>query len=684
MMFLHCYITVLLLAIGLCSLKAQEFLKAYGNDEYNSIDNSIYSDFYKSYYLYGTTNEDIPTVSRLDQNGNILWTRSYATGLYASDIAELHIRGQAAPDLVICMSRTGSYSDIIVMRIRGTDGAVVWSNVYAPESMVRFSHMVITSDSNILITGTYSGNSATFYAKLDPSGEAIWGKRYYSLVESQFAATGDIYPTQDGGVIGSCASPSSNGLFIVDSNGNLKAYKRTDTRYVFRRIERAENGFIISTLQEWDNRSINQGLLRVDENLNVMWSRRLNPVSPFLGSCSSCASPAAAQTPDGNFIYVQETALSGRIAYNVLKFSSSGQILLSKTFKNPDVFFSLLKTTANGKILISGSTNRSGLCLPSSPLNGIFGVTTENLDICEMNTITPRVQDWGITLTTLPFEQIDVTEVPVNKSAFSKDSRTITFNATEFCEDIANKVDLGPDINACIDEVSLNAGTGFSSYLWSTGATSPAITIRSSGTYSVAVTTICGTTLRDTINVSFGTSQIQISADKNPVKSGTTVTLSTPTAANQQYNWQPSAMVSDPNTPTVTAVITADTWFYLTVTDLNGCQSTDSILIEIISEEDSADIFIPSAFSPNGDGINDRLFVMTTIDGVSINYFRIYNRWGQMVYSVENVPANSRQNGWNGLFKSEPSPMDNYIYVAEATLPNGRKIMKKGGVLLIR
>jgi hypothetical protein len=55
-----------------------------------------------------------------------------------------------------------------------------------------------------------------------------------------------------------------------------------------------------------------------------------------------------------------------------------------------------------------------------------------------------------------------------------------------------------------------------------------------------------------------------------------------------------------------------------------------------------------------------------------------------MVFSVENVPANTRQYGWNGLFKSEPSPMDNYIYIAEATLPDGRKVVKKGGVLLIK
>jgi hypothetical protein len=163
-------------------------------------------------------------------------------------------------------------------------------------------------------------------------------------------------------------------------------------------------------------------------------------------------------------------------------------------------------------------------------------------------------------LTKLPFDQIDVTEVPVNKNSFSSDSRITIFNSAELCEDVTNKIDLGPDINACTDEISLYAGTGFSSNLWTTGATTPAINVRSGGTFSVAVTTVCGTTLRDTIRVSFGTTQIiKITPDSNPVKSGTTVTLSTQSGANHQYNWQPSALVSNPVAPGLIAVVTADT-----------------------------------------------------------------------------------------------------------------------------
>jgi gliding motility-associated-like protein len=83
-------------------------------------------------------------------------------------------------------------------------------------------------------------------------------------------------------------------------------------------------------------------------------------------------------------------------------------------------------------------------------------------------------------------------------------------------------------------------------------------------------------------------------------------------------------------------------------------QSTFSVLILPYTTID-----VPSAFTPNGDGINDLIFP----DGWGIrrlNYFRIYNRWGQLLFET-----NEYRKGWDGTFEGIPQNMDTYIYQAE-------------------
>jgi gliding motility-associated-like protein len=88
-------------------------------------------------------------------------------------------------------------------------------------------------------------------------------------------------------------------------------------------------------------------------------------------------------------------------------------------------------------------------------------------------------------------------------------------------------------------------------------------------------------------------------------------------------------------------------------------------------------IFLPNAFSPNGDGLND---VFNPI-GVSIENFHIeiYNQWGQQVFASNNI-----LNGWDGTFKSSPSPQGTYYYQLSATGTEGEKYSEKGTVLLMR
>ncbi len=105
-----------------------------------------------------------------------------------------------------------------------------------------------------------------------------------------------------------------------------------------------------------------------------------------------------------------------------------------------------------------------------------------------------------------------------------------------------------------------------------------------------------------------------------------------------------------------------------------GC--VDSTCLPISASVDPI-IDVVSAFTPNGDGVNDRAIVFGF--GVNTMVFRIYNRWGQLMFE-----SNNPRNGWDGIFKGKPQPMDAYAFTLEAELIDGEKVKRAGSITLIR
>ena len=91
-----------------------------------------------------------------------------------------------------------------------------------------------------------------------------------------------------------------------------------------------------------------------------------------------------------------------------------------------------------------------------------------------------------------------------------------------------------------------------------------------------------------------------------------------------------------------------------------------------------ADLIVPNAFTPNGDGNND-IFKPIPIGMKSVDIFRVYNRWGQMLYSGTGNGA-----GWNGKFVGRPQEAATYIWYAEGVDYLNNKLKRKGSVILIR
>lgn len=140
------------------------------------------------------------------------------------------------------------------------------------------------------------------------------------------------------------------------------------------------------------------------------------------------------------------------------------------------------------------------------------------------------------------------------------------------------------------------------------------------------------------------------------------------------YSWSPVGSLSDPNIVNPVASPTEPTRYYVVGVAQNSCRSIDSVFVAIDYRDN---LFVPTAFTPNGDGKND-LFRVSNFTFQKVMEFRIYNRWGQEVFS-----ANDNR-GWDGTWKNKPQDMDSYHYIIKVGYPDGLVETYKGDITLVR
>jgi Bacterial lectin/PKD domain/CHU_C Type IX secretion signal domain len=144
------------------------------------------------------------------------------------------------------------------------------------------------------------------------------------------------------------------------------------------------------------------------------------------------------------------------------------------------------------------------------------------------------------------------------------------------------------------------------------------------------------------------------------------------------FLWSPSTGLNDPGIANPVAILnsTIDSIRYtVMVTDTTGCFADASIAVKVFKT--SPNIFVPNAFTP-GKATNS-IFKPIPVGISSIQYFRIYNRWGQMVYSTSHMGE-----GWDGIIGGKIQETDSFVWVVEGTTYTGVKIFKKGTMTLIR
>lgn len=140
-------------------------------------------------------------------------------------------------------------------------------------------------------------------------------------------------------------------------------------------------------------------------------------------------------------------------------------------------------------------------------------------------------------------------------------------------------------------------------------------------------------------------------------------------------SWSPAEGLSATNIPDPVATLAHDATFVLTATTSVGCPTYDTIRFKVYK---GPELYVPSAFSPNNDGINDELRFIA-VGMKSLDLFTVFNRYGQVVYSSKEI-----MKGWNGKLGGIDQPSGTYVWMIKGTDLTGAVHVKKGTVTLVR
>ena len=211
--------------------------------------------------------------------------------------------------------------------------------------------------------------------------------------------------------------------------------------------------------------------------------------------------------------------------------------------------------------------------------------------------------------------------------------------------------------------------TGLSSSTGSTVFASPAITT----TYTVIGTSNnCPDTTTTTVTVN--PVPIVTISGLNTIAACESTVLSAFPASGGTYSWGPLINIVCNTCQSATVTPLANTNYYVTYTDLNGCFDSDSLTVNVVS---IYNYYMPTAFSPNGDGVNDSLHIHGRgIEGISL---KIFDRIGEKVFETEIISQ-----GWDGAYHGVPMNDGTFVYLLDVKYCNGQTAKEQGSLMLVR
>ena len=281
--------------------------------------------------------------------------------------------------------------------------------------------------------------------------------------------------------------------------------------------------------------------------------------------------------------------------------------------------------------------------------------------------------------------QAILSELPteLGEETFSDDPSTLTIGDSTYFEVISPSIDPENGSAAICNGETITLETQLfanAEYLWNTGSRSNKIEVDQEGWYFVEVDNACEKFV-DSIYVT--ADLVQVSLGENlEVELGDSIQIISNHSDGANLQWQDPLSTSlsclDCTAPFSTPYF--DVEYTLTATNEAGCVDSANIFIKVLKDRK---IYIPNAFSPNADGINDLFFIQGK-GFAQINILRIYDRWGAQVYENFGGQINDLNFAWDGSQNDKKLDPAVFVYYAEIEFLDGEIFLYKGDLTLIK
>ena len=560
------------------------------------------------------------------------------------DTAYLFITVHATPQVATAITNNRCFGDSL--------GAIdITINGNAPY-LINWSNSEVTQDIDSLATGFYTLLLSDTFGCAVTMTDTVTGPLF------PLTALSSLQPVL-------CHNDSTGAIDLQPQGGTLPYTFTWSTTDTIEDISNLTAGVYSVVIVDSNGctLSVSDTILQPDSSLSA--SLLVTNIKCAGDSSGAMALSVNGGTPIYSFLWNNSSVLQNQsnLLFGIYSVTITDQNLCSITIMD--------SVQALNAPILSNIISSSAKCIA-----GIFANIISN----PTGGVSPYTFSWSTSDTINVIDSLNagIYTLQITDSIGCLNSNTITIvdsSSLNISNSGLNTICIGDSINLSVPAYS---NVSYNWYLNNTllvGDTLHQLTVLQAGDYSIQATAACGVFNSGPIIISVNTLPFVVVSPGSTIHCDSLITITASGGFN--YSWSPANLCTSPNAASTIINPSSTTVFTVIVSDTLGCATVDSVIVNVTCDS----LFIPTGFSPNGDGVND-YFVISDVARYPDAILKIFNRWGDMVYEKDHY-----DNSWNGFSNSDRIkigqvlPNGTYYYVF---IPGNNESTKAGYVILRR